>query len=63
MLSKNVLVLVNFARTGNPSVNNLSSWPAYTRENGAAMILDNTSEVRYHHDDALMKFLAPDYQE
>lgn len=53
---------INFARTGNPSINSLPAWPAYTRANGATMILDNTSEVRYHHDDALMKFLAPDYQ-
>lgn len=54
---------INFARTGNPSTNNLPTWPAYTRKNGATMILDNTSVVRYHHDDALMKFLAPNYHE
>lgn len=54
---------INFARTGNPSTNNLPVWPAYSREKGATMILDNTSVVRYHHDDVLMKLLSPDYQE
>ena len=53
---------INFARYGNPNAKGLPNWPAYTRENGAAMIFDNKSAVRYHHDDGLMKLLAPDYK-
>ena len=51
---------INFARSGNPNgpvKTGLPQWPTYTEENGATMILDNKSEVRYHHDDDLMKLL------
>lgn len=53
---------INFARYGNPNAKGLPNWPAYTRENGAVMIFDNKSAVRYHHDDGLMKLLAPEYK-
>ena len=43
---------VEFARTGNPG------WEAYTTENGATMIFDDESALRYHHDDELMKLLT-----
>lgn len=48
---------VHFAWYGNPG----SAWPPYTRENGATMIFDVNSQVRYHHDRALMHLLAPNY--
>lgn len=52
----------NFAKTGVPSAKGLPTWQPYTRQNGAVMILDNRSGMRYHHDEALMKLLAPNYQ-
>lgn len=52
---------INFARTGNPNAKGLPNWRPYTRENGATMIFDNKSEMRYRHDEKLMKLLAPDY--
>ena len=51
---------INFARSGNPSNAGLPKWPAFTRENGAVMIFDNKSEVRYNHDKDLMKLLHPE---
>ena len=53
---------INFARTGNPNAGGLPKWAPFTRESGATMIFDNKSEVRYHHDDELMKILEPDYR-
>lgn len=49
----------NFAKTGNPNAQGLPKWTDYTPENGVTMIFDNQSEVRQHHDRALMKLLKP----
>lgn len=55
-------IWVNFARNGVPSADGLPTWEAYTREGGATMLLDTTSTLVYHHDDALLKLLVPDYE-
>ena len=52
---------INFARSGIPSADGLPEWEPYTRESGATMILDTESQLVYHHDQALMVLLAPDY--
>ena len=53
---------VNFAKTGVPSAKGLPEWKPYTRENGAVMILDNKSEMKYNHEEELIKLLAPGYK-
>ncbi len=53
---------VNFAREGVPSADGMPEWEAYTRENGATMIIDTKSELKNHHDQELMKLLEPDYE-
>ncbi|MDO4619438.1 MAG: carboxylesterase family protein [Lachnospiraceae bacterium] len=55
-------VWVNFAKNGAPSAEGIPEWEAYTRENGATMLLDDTSTLVYGHDKELMKALAPDYE-
>jgi carboxylesterase type B len=45
---------IQFARTGNPNCKKIPDWPKYTIINGATMILDNTCEVKYHHDKELV---------
>ncbi len=49
--------LVNFAYTGNPSQDGLD-WENYTTEDGACMVFDRTSEVRYNHDQELMELIT-----
>lgn len=51
---------INFARTGNPISEGLPSWPKYSSEEGATMIFDTDSEVKYHHDKQLLKIVMPD---
>ena len=43
---------IDFARTGNPG------WEAYTPENGATMIFDDSPVLMNHHDTELMKLLT-----
>lgn len=46
---------IKFAYNGDPNHEGLPEWQAYNKENGACMILDNKSELRYHHDKDLLK--------
>ena len=52
---------INFARTGNPNVEGLPKWTPYNRKDGAVMIFNDKSEIKYRHDEELMKLLAPGY--
>nr|WP_321270714.1 carboxylesterase family protein [uncultured Tolumonas sp.] len=53
---------ISFAKTGKPSAPSLPEWKAYTRSNGATMLLDTENTLVYGHDKKLIKMLAPDYQ-
>lgn len=55
-------IWVNFARNGVPGADGLPAWEPYTRDGGATMLLDTTSQLVYHHDAELLSLLAPDYQ-
>lgn len=39
-----------FARSGDPSTDQLPEWPAYTREDRAAMLFNDRSRIAYDHD-------------
>ena len=53
---------ISFAKTGKPAAKSLPKWQAYTRSNGATMLLDTKNTLVHGHDKALIKILAPDYQ-
>jgi len=53
---------INFAKNGDPNGKKLPKWEAFTRENGATMIFDNKSEVKYNHDQELIEILVPGYK-
>ena len=59
LADKMSMAWINFARSGNPNHARLPEWPAFSSENGATMIFDNTCEVRNHHDRELMALVAP----
>lgn len=47
---------INFARTGNPNVEGMPEWPAYTADSKATMIFDApVSEVKYAYDRKLLE--------
>ena len=55
-------IWAQFARTGNPTIEGLPEWEPYTREGGAAMILDLESHIGYHHDEELLHLTKPGYE-
>lgn len=55
-------IWAQFARTGNPRIEGLPAWEAFTRENGAVMVLDRTSYLSEHHDETLIDLMKPDYE-
>lgn len=55
-------IWANFARTGDPGIDDLPDWPAYTRAEGATMILDTDSYVANNHDLALLELLEPGFE-
>lgn len=46
---------LNFARTGNPNVESLPAWEAYTPQSGATMYFDNECSVLHNHDKELLE--------
>ncbi|MDD4274844.1 MAG: carboxylesterase family protein [Desulfobacter postgatei] len=52
---------ISFARSGKPSAASLPAWKAYTRSDGATMVLDTENTLVYGHDRNLIKILAPEY--
>jgi len=49
---------ISFAHTGDPNHDGLIEWPAYTNEEGAAMIFCGNSYVGYHHDAELIEAIT-----
>lgn len=52
---------INFAKTGDPSVEGMPQWKPYTRENGNIIIFDNDIRAVSHHDKNLLFLLTPEY--
>lgn len=49
---------INFARTGNPAHAGLPAWEKYSEAKGTTMFFDNLCQIRYHHDQDLIKLVA-----
>jgi para-nitrobenzyl esterase len=52
------MALARFAHTGNPGQPGLK-WEKFTPENGAIMVFDRQSALKYKHDEAFMELTAP----
>jgi para-nitrobenzyl esterase len=52
------MALARFAHTGNPSQPGLE-WENFTPENGAVMVFDRQSALKYKHDEAFLELTAP----
>ena len=46
-----------FAHTGNPNVEGLPEWEAYTAENGELMIFDHSCYIANNHDRRLQEII------
>ncbi|NMB19746.1 MAG: carboxylesterase family protein, partial [Firmicutes bacterium] len=51
---------INFAYHGNPNHNQIPTWPPFSSEQGATMIIDSTWYVDYNHDQELMELFTDD---
>lgn len=49
---------INFAKTGNPNINGLPTWPTFTAATGATMVFDSQSRVANHPDAELLKIAS-----
>jgi para-nitrobenzyl esterase len=47
-----------FARTGDPNNGLMPTWEPYTEQEGATMIMDNVSVLKYHHDKELLEIAS-----
>ena len=48
---------INFAKTGNPNHKGLPVWEPYNENKGSTMYFDNTCQIIYNHDKALMELI------
>lgn len=55
-------VWLAFAKTGNPSTAETGNWEPYTRASGSVMLLGEKNGLVHHHDENLLKLLAPEYK-
>jgi para-nitrobenzyl esterase len=51
---------INFAKTGDPNVENLlPQWRPYSQENGETMLFDRECKIVNNHDRELMQLIQP----
>lgn len=46
---------LNFAKTGDPNAEGLPTWETFMVEKGSTMYFNNTSEIKYSHDEELLE--------